>query len=86
MKSLPVTARDRTFREEFLRLIAKHYGDESTERVLAVASGCVGQIIAMQDQRTMNPDRAMRIVMANIEEGNRSVIEDMARMPAAGSA
>lgn len=50
----------------------------SKQHLLALASYAVGQIIAMQDQRTMTQDLAMKIVTANITAGNTHVINDLA--------
>jgi hypothetical protein len=62
------------FHEEFALLLKKHLADEQPEVLLAVASYAVGQLVALQDQATMTPERAMRIVAANIEAGNHSAI------------
>lgn len=50
----------------------------SSEELLAVASNMLGKIIALQDQRTMTKDRAMKIVCANLEMGNQHIIGDLA--------
>lgn len=53
--------------------------------LLAIACNMVGKLIAMQDQRTMSRDRAMRILAVNVEVGNRQVIDEL-RNKTAGSA
>lgn len=42
--------------------------------LLAVMACTVGHLIALQDQRTMTPDMAMDLVLANIVEGNKEAI------------
>ena len=57
----------------------EHVGGLSGEEMLAIMSQVLGQLIAVQDQRTMTPDRAMAIVVANLEEGNRAALADLAK-------
>lgn len=45
--------------------------------MLALSAHMVGQIIAMQDQRTMTRQAALEIVMANMEQGNAEVIDNL---------
>lgn len=71
--------------QDICALLTKYAGDLSAEEMLAVASNLVGKIIAMQDQRCMTPEDAMKIVQNNIEEGNRQAVEHL-RDSAAGSA
>jgi hypothetical protein len=61
------------FRNEALELLRRHGGALPADHMLALAADLVGQIIAMQDQRTMTPERALAIVTANIEKGNQEV-------------
>lgn len=49
----------------------------TSEELLAVASNMLGKIIALQDQRKMTKERAMQIVCANLEMGNRHIIDDL---------
>lgn len=44
------------------------------QRILAITSQFVGQLIALQDQRKITPDMAMQIVSENIEIGNRAAL------------
>lgn len=44
------------------------------DRILAITSQFVGQLIALQDQRKVTPDMAMQIVSENIEIGNRAAL------------
>ncbi len=57
----------------------REFGDElSAPDMLAIAAYTVGQLIALQDQRTMTPEAAMAVVTQNVEAGNRHVIEGLA--------
>lgn len=61
--------------QDICAMIAKHAEELSAVEVLAIASNLVGKLIAMQDQRRMTPEDAMKIVQDNIEEGNRQALE-----------
>jgi hypothetical protein len=58
------------FRDDLVAVLNKHAGHLSAVEMLALASNAVGQIIALQDQRVMDKDAAMRIVKVNIAVGN----------------
>ena len=49
----------------------------SSEEVLALCAHTTGAAIALQDQRTITPERTMEIVKANIEIGNREAVRVM---------
>jgi hypothetical protein len=66
------------FYQEFCALLKKHTGDMPALEQLAVTANLLGKMIAMQDQRTVTPERAMEIVARNIELGNSQVIEQLA--------
>ena len=71
-----------------LNALLKKLADEhnvTAVELLAIACNMVGKLIAMQDQRTMSRDRAMRILAVNVEVGNRQVIDEL-RNKTAGSA
>lgn len=44
--------------------------------ILAIASQFVGQLVALQDAKTMTTDRAMQIVLGNIEIGNQEAVNN----------
>lgn len=56
--------------------MADQHGLTSLE-LLAVAANAVGKLIAMQDQRHVSPDRAMRIVANNMQVGNQQVLDSL---------
>lgn len=71
-------AKHQTFRSDCLEIFKKHGNDLTSQEMLALASHLVGQLIAMQDQRTMTSGAAMEIVAQNIEVGNADVFSDLA--------
>ncbi len=68
---------DMQLHADIAALIKRHLKPDTPERALAVAAQVVGQIIAMQDQRTMTHEMIWRIVGANIEEGNAAVFASL---------
>lgn len=65
--------------QELIALLNKHADHLSAMEMLAVAANLVGKLIAMQDQRTVSTDQAFKTVTRNIEMGNRSVFEQLAK-------
>lgn len=74
MKSKPATEAVKAAREDVIAAIKKHGDALRADEILALLSHCVGQVIAMQDQRVMTREMALDIVSANIEAGNAEVI------------
>lgn len=54
----------------------------SSVEVLAILSNMVGKAIALQDQRKMTREAALRIVMNNIELGNQQMMARVMGEPA----
>ena len=73
---LPTNPEHEVLYNELANLLER-FKELPKEEVLAVAANMVGKIIALQDQRTMTPERAMAIVERNIEIGNRQIFELM---------
>jgi hypothetical protein len=71
------TIDQQAFRNDAVRLLNEYAGKLSAVEMLALGSHLVGQILALQDHRSMTPDRAMEIVKQNIEQGNREVVDEM---------
>jgi hypothetical protein len=46
--------------------------------LLAVASNMLGKMIALQDQRYVSPERAMAIVVENMQTGNKQAVNNKA--------
>lgn len=65
------------FRSDAIDLLNKHAGNLDASETLALAAHLVGQILAMQDQRTMTSNRAMEIVARNIEIGNAEAVASL---------
>ena len=64
--------------QDLANLLRKHADKLTSEEMLAVGANMLGKLIALQDQRTMTNDRAMKIVCANIEMGNQHIIGELA--------
>lgn len=64
--------------QDLCQLVNKHADKLTALELLAVAANMLGKLIALQDQRKTSPEMAMKTVSANIEFGNRSVIEQLA--------
>ena len=61
--------------QELVLLINRHAAEISAEEILAIAANMLGKLMALQDQRTMTPQKATEIVAKNIEAGNKQVID-----------
>ena len=58
--------------------LLKKFSDKLTsEEVLAIAANMLGKIVALQDQRTMTREKALKIIIANLELGNQQVIAEL---------
>lgn len=71
--------------QDLANLLRKHAANLSSLEMLAVGANMVGKLIALQDQRTVTPELAMKIVAANIEMGNQHVIGDLVTKSAGSS-
>jgi len=65
--------------QDMAAIIGRYANAMSAEEILAVAANMVGKLMAMQDQRTMTRERALEIVIKNIETGNAQAIEQVMR-------
>jgi hypothetical protein len=70
--------------QDIVQLVRKHADKLTPAELLAVAANMLGKLMAMQDQRTMTPGRAMEIVADNIECGNQELLDQL--MQSRGSA
>lgn len=75
MKLQPAKPEHEVVYQELTALLQKHAGKLSAIEMLAVASNMVGKLVAMQDQRSVTPAEAMKVVADNIEYGNKSVLD-----------
>ena len=65
--------------QDMVALLRKHADKMSAVEMLAVGANMLGKRVALQDQRTMTPELAMRTVAANIEFGNKQVLDELAK-------
>lgn len=76
MKVKDPTPQHKAFRDDLIAVLRK-YPDMQADEILAISSYFVGQIIALQDQRKMTPEKAMKIVASNIEAGNQHTMKEV---------
>lgn len=65
------------FRADILALLDKHSGSLPAVEMLALSSHLVGQILAMQDQRSLTPTMGMELIKSNVEVGNAEAIAEI---------
>lgn len=63
--------------QDLCALVSKHAAKLSALELLAVASNMLGKLVAMQDQRTTTRDKALDVVIKNLELGNVQVLEQL---------
>lgn len=63
--------------QDIIALVGKHAHKVTQAELLAIAANMVGKMIAMQDQRTMSRETALKILIANLELGNQQVINEL---------
>lgn len=85
IRTVIANAEHEATKQELCHLMARHAEKLSAEEILAIAANVVGKLIALQDQRTMSMDRAMAIVVQNIQCGNEQVVRQIA-VESAGNA
>lgn len=64
------------FYQDLVALMRK-YEHLSPQVMLAIAANMVGKMLALQDQRTLTPEAALKVVADNIEEGNQQAIAEI---------
>lgn len=62
---------------DLCKLLDKHKDEVTPLELLAIASNMVGKLVALQDQKKVTPNEAMRVVSRNIEIGNRQAIDGL---------
>lgn len=77
MKSVQPTGAHLAFRKALEAAIEEHGKTLDAAELLAILSHLVGQVVALQDQRTVTPRMAMEVVMSNIEQGNGEAISHL---------
>jgi hypothetical protein len=69
MKLHPATDKHEALYQELVGAMRKY--DLSPIEILAVFSNMTGKVLALQDQTKGDADHYMRVVINNLEEGNR---------------
>ena len=64
--------------QDMVALIRRHADKLTALELLAIGANMLGKLVALQDQRTTSPEMAMKVVSANIERGNKEVIDQLA--------
>ena len=77
MKIVPSSPEHEACRQALCNAIKPYAHKLGAQGMLAVASALVGQLIALQDQRSLTPAGAMEIVLRNIESANQEVMDSM---------
>lgn len=63
--------------DDLVLLIRKHSQKVSALELLAIAANMVGKLAALQDQRMVTPEKAMRVIADNLQFGNKTIIEKL---------
>lgn len=63
--------------QDLCNLVGKHGDKVDAFEMLAIAANMIGKLIAMQDQRKITREMALDLVIRNIEEGNKQVLEQL---------
>ena len=63
--------------QDLVKLVSKHADKLSALELLAVAANMIGKLIAMQDQRSVTRDKALDVVIKNLELGNVQVFDQL---------
>lgn len=77
MKIVAPQEQHEAFHLKLIGLFRQHQYTVDAQEMLAISSYFVGQLVALQDQRKVTPDQAMKIVEANLAEGNRQVVRSL---------
>lgn len=70
------SAADKLLRDDILALVRRHLNliPNTPERILAVSSQVVGQVLALQNPVILGKDAAIAVIMTNIEKGNQDYV------------
>lgn len=64
-------------RDSLMEALRPHVANMDPLEILAVLSYTVGQLVAMQDQRSVTPEIAMQVVSENLAAGNAAMIDGL---------
>lgn len=79
-KLLSPTAADQAFHDDMMKMFRKHLRPNTKERLLALASQVVGEVLAHQDQRKWTPAQCIEMIQANIEKGNADEVARLMKL------
>lgn len=65
--------------QDICGLVSRHADKLTSLELLAVAANMLGKLVALQDQRTVTPAKAMEVVAKNIEHGNKQVLDQLGK-------
>lgn len=77
MKQMAAGTRHERLYQDMVAVFDKHARHLDAADILAIAANLLGKMIALQNQNTMTPAQAIALVQANIEDGNKEVIEQL---------
>ena len=80
-KTVPTSPEAEACRQALANAMRPYADKLGPQGMLAVASAFVGQLVALQDQRTMTPAMAMEIVARNIESANQEALTSLRDAP-----
>lgn len=63
--------------QDICALVSKHAAKVSAMELLAIAANMLGKLVALQDQRAITPRDALKMVAANIEGGNKQILDQL---------
>lgn len=64
--------------QDMVALMRKHERAMTGLEMLAVGANMIGKLAALQDQRAITPAYALEVIAANLEHGNKTVIDTLA--------
>lgn len=80
-KTIATTSAHEAFRKDFVEALRKASPELTMPEMIALMSVAIGQMIAMLDQRKYTPERALELVLNNIELGNRDALDRLITAP-----
>jgi hypothetical protein len=63
--------------QDLVVLLRRHADKMTAAEMLAVGANMLGKLIAMQDQRSMTREKALKIVIENMNLGNQQVLDQL---------
>lgn len=63
--------------QDICALVNKHADEMTPLELLAVAANMLGKLVALQDRRSTTPDRALEVIMHNLEYGNEQAVREI---------